>query len=165
MIALAARPSQFDGTYAAFPKRGARDQQVGLARASPARTAITGEREVGHPPCCVRPTMATVSERVSQPWPFRLSRRERPDPRVASTCSLTAKPELAQGIAPPKVYRDPKLVELLVADMAEVLNRVRDRDGVEAPAVLARVERDWLSLVTAAEERRDYAENMIRNLL
>ena len=60
-----------------------------------------------------------------------------PDPSAASTNVLTAHPELAQGIAPPKVYRDPKLVELLMEDMAEVISQVRDRDRVDALAVLA----------------------------
>ena len=69
------------------------------------------------------------------------------------------------GHRPPKVYRDPKLVELLVEDMAEVISQVRDRDRVDAPAVLTEVERDWLSLVTVAERRVYYNKNTIQNLL
>ena len=122
-------------------------------------------RSVGHPPSRVRPTMVTVSERVSEPWPFRLSKLARRDRRPASTNRLTPHFELAPGIAPAKVYRDPKLVELLLEDMAEVLSRVRDRDGVDARAVLAEVELKWLSLVTDAGKRIEVSEDVIKDLL
>ena len=129
------------------------------------REEFAAPRDVGHPPSRVRPTMTTVSERVSAPWPFRWSRQAERDRRPASTNRLTPHFELAPGIAPAKVYRDPKLVELLVEDMAKVLNRVRDRDGVDAPAVLARVEILWRALMINAERRIEVTEDAIKGLL